>query len=100
MSSSESSKSRKLSREMLIRNFRAAAKGHGEYCPIKNELRVRKGRKVYRFTCGEYELRFAAPGREEVVLLLAPDAKVSEFRRCIADLTNSTNGMESGKKKH
>jgi hypothetical protein len=73
---------------MLIQNFRAAAEGRGEYCPIKNELRIRKGREVYRFTCGEFELRFAAPGREEVVFILAPDAKVHEFTRCFTDLTD------------
>ena len=74
---------------MVIQNFRTAAKGHGTYCPIKNELRVRKGRKVYRFTCGEYELRFAAPGQPEVVFSVAPDVKVLEFRRCITELTGS-----------
>ena len=75
---------------MLIqKNFRAAAKGHGEYCADKNELRVRMGRKIYRFTCGECELRFAAPARPEVVILFAPDVTVREFRRCIAELIDS-----------
>lgn len=74
---------------MLIQNFHTAAKGHGEYCPVKNELRIRKGGKLYRFTCGECELRFTAPGREEVVFPFASDAKVSEFKRCITYLSRN-----------
>lgn len=69
---------------MLIRNFRAAVKEQGKYCPIKNELRVRKGRKVYRFTCEESKLRFAAPGREEVVIHISLDATVRELKRGIS----------------
>lgn len=61
----------------------------GEYCPTKDELRVRKGRKVYRFTCGESELRFAAPGREEVVEYIATDATVRELRQAFAFLIES-----------
>lgn len=72
-----------ISCEMILQNFRAAAIGHGEYCPVKNELRVRKGRKIYRFTCGEGELRFKASGRDEVVFPIAPDATVRELRKCI-----------------
>jgi hypothetical protein len=74
---------------MLIQNFRTAAKGHGKYCPTKNELRVRKGRKVYRFTCTEYEIRFAAPARPEVVITIAPDATVPELRRAIPSIIDS-----------
>lgn len=77
------------SSNMLIQSFRKASRGMGEYCPIKNELRVRKGRKVYRFTCGEGELRFAAPGHEEVVEYISPDATVRELRRGIASLVES-----------
>lgn len=68
---------------MLIQNLRTAAIGYGKYCPAKNELQVRKGRKVYRFTCTECELRFTAPGRTEVVILIAPDTTVRELRRSI-----------------
>ena len=71
---------------MIFKRFREAAKGHGKYCPVKNELLVRKGRQFYRFTCGESELRFTAPGCEEVVLPFAPDVEVREFRRSIAGL--------------
>jgi hypothetical protein len=69
---------------MLIQNFRSAATGHGKYCPTKNELLIRKGGSVYRFTCKECEIRFAAPARPEVVLDIAPDATVHELRRGIA----------------
>lgn len=74
---------------MMLQEFRAVAKGLGEYCAVKNELRVRKGRKIYRFTCGEGELRFKAPARPEIVLPFAPDATASEFRRSIAELIDS-----------
>jgi len=74
---------------MLKQVFRKASRGLGEFCPTKNELRVRKGRKVYRFTCGECELRFASPGREEVVFHIAPDATALELRRGIASLIES-----------
>lgn len=72
--------------DLLTQSFRKASRGLGEYCPVKNELRVRKGRKVYRFTIGEGELRFAAPGHEEIVIHIAPDATVPELRRGIASL--------------
>jgi hypothetical protein len=74
---------------MIFQKFRTAAKGYGEYCPVKNELRVRKGGKTYRVTCGKGELRFAAPDRPEVVFPFAPDVSVREFRRCIAELIDS-----------
>lgn len=74
---------------MLIHNFRIAAKGKGEYCPVKNELRVRRGRKVYRFTCGEFELRFATPSREVLVTHISPDATVRELRRGISSIIDS-----------
>lgn len=69
---------------MLIQNFRSAAIGHGNYCPNKNELEVCRGKRVYRFTCTECEIRFAAPARSEVVLDIAPDATVRELRRGIS----------------
>lgn len=72
--------------DMLLLSFRTASRGIGEYCPVNNELRVRKGRKVYRFTCGDGELRFAASGQEECVIHTAPDATVPELRRGIASL--------------
>ena len=71
---------------MLMQNFSIAAKGHGKYCPVKNELRVRRGRKVYRFTCGEYELRISSSAKPEVALPIAPDATVSEFRNSFSSL--------------
>ena len=80
---------RKFSGKMLIQNFRTAAKGLGQYCPDRNELRVRKGRKLYRFTCEECELRFAVSARPEVVLLVAPDTTVRELRCWITGLINS-----------
>jgi hypothetical protein len=71
---------------MLIHNFRAAVKKQGKYCPVKNELRVRKGKKVYRFTCAERELRFAAPACAEVVICISHDATVGELRRGISSI--------------
>lgn len=69
---------------MANRNFRAAAQGFGKYCPVKNELRIRKGGKTYRFICGEQELRVLATGKPEIVIPIASDAKVCEFQRTIA----------------
>jgi hypothetical protein len=74
---------------MLFKKFSVAAKGHGKYCPVKNELRVRRGRKTYRFFCGECELRFAATGRPEVVFPVSPDATVRELRRGISSIIDS-----------
>jgi hypothetical protein len=71
---------------MILQNFRAAAMGLGRYCPKKNELRVCRGRRTYRFTCGEQEIRIAATGQPEVVIPLAPDATVEEFKQSIAVL--------------
>ena len=71
---------------MIIQKFRTATRGLGEYCEVKNELRVRKGRKLYRFTCMEDKLQFAVTGRPNVAIPLAPDATVDEFRRSIASL--------------
>ena len=67
-------------RKMLIQTFRTAAKGRGKYCPVKNELSIRKGRKVFRFICGEGELRVAVSGQPEVVFPVAHDATVRELR--------------------
>lgn len=71
---------------MLSKKFRQAARSHGEYWPVKNELRVRSGSKIYRFICRESRLRFAAPGQQEVKLYIAPDATVRELRRAIAGI--------------
>jgi hypothetical protein len=60
--------------------------------PVKNELRVRRGRKVYRFTCKEGELRFAASARTEVVFHLAPDATVLEMRRSFSSMIDLHEG--------
>ncbi len=73
----------------LFENFRAASEGLGKHCALRNELRIRKGRRLYLFTCGECELRLVVSGRADVSFLLAPDTTVSEFRRCIAALTAS-----------
>jgi hypothetical protein len=75
--------------KMFIQNFRAASEGLGKFCQTKNELRIRKGRKLHLFTCREYELRFVAPGQTEVVILLASDATAHEFRRSITNLIAS-----------
>lgn len=71
---------------MIIQTFRTATRDLGDYCPIKNELRVVKGRKLYRFACTEHEMRFAATGRPGLVIPLAPDATVKEFRQSIVSL--------------
>lgn len=71
---------------MIIQKFRTATRDLGEYCDLTNELRVRKGRKLFRFTCMEDELRFATTGRPNLAIPVAPDATVDEFRRSIASL--------------
>ena len=82
--------------EMLTQAFRNACRGYGTYCPNKNELRIRKRRMVYRFRCGESELRFVAPGREELLIHIAPDATALEFKRCFDYLIEShqTNDLQ------
>lgn len=94
-----SSEKNRSSCEMSTQIFRNACKGYGTYCPNKNELRVHKHRKVYRFTFGKCELRFVAPGCKEVVIHLAPDATALEFRRCFDYLIDShqTLGQEREK---
>jgi len=84
------------SSEMISQRFRVAVKGHGKYCPIKNELFVRKGRKTCRIVCGVAVLRFTASGCSELLIPFAPDVKVREFRQCIAWLTDSRNGKDFG----
>jgi hypothetical protein len=74
---------------MLIQTFIAAAKGYGKYCPVRIELLVRRGGKVYRFTCGESDLRFAASGQPEVVFPVAPDATVRELRSAFSSILDS-----------
>jgi hypothetical protein len=66
---------------MLFQNFRLAAEGQGEYCPLKNEIRIRKGGKVFRFVCEEDEILFTAPDRPEIAIPIALDATASELRR-------------------
>jgi hypothetical protein len=75
--------------KMLSQIFRNACEEYGTYCPNKNELRILKHRKAYRFTCGESELRFVAPGREQIVILVAPDVTTYEFKRCFTYLIDS-----------
>jgi hypothetical protein len=79
-----------LSRTMLTDNFRKAAKGHGTYCPVKNELQVRKGRKIHHFRCGEHTLLHTPPARQEITLLVASDATAPELRHCFDIVINST----------
>jgi hypothetical protein len=74
---------------MLLDHFRNAAEGLGEYCPIKNELRVYKGNKVFRFTYGKGELRFAAPDQPEFVIPVSPDATAYELKRGMSLLLDS-----------
>jgi len=69
--------------------FRTAAESFGGYCPVKNELRVRKGRKTYRFTLGRGVIHCEAPDLPEVVCPFSPDVTVGEFKRFIASLTNA-----------
>lgn len=90
--------SRISSVSMVIQNFRTAAEGQGKYCPMKNELRVRKQGKVFRFTCGAHELRFASPGYPEVIFSLASDATVDELRRCITELPATSEQHGQGTK--
>ena len=71
---------------MLSKKFSVAAKTHEKYCPVKNELRVRRDRKIYRFFCGEDKLRFVANGFPEVVNFISSDATVPELWRGIASI--------------
>jgi len=79
---------------MLNQNFIAAAKDYGEYCPFRNELRVRRGRKVYRLTCGDAELRVAATGQPEVVLPIADNATVQELKCAFSLIVDSSETSE------
>jgi hypothetical protein len=81
---------------LLYHNFRKAAKGQGKYIPDRNELQVRKGRRLYRFICGHCEIRIVSTAHTEVVLPVAPDVTVRELRRCFAELTGAPNGMILG----
>lgn len=72
--------------EIVMQIFRQASIGYGKYCPIKNELRVRRGSKIYRITCEKCVLRFVAPESEEVVIPFASDITILEFKRSIAYL--------------
>ena len=74
----------------LYQNFREAAEAHGKYFPDRNELHVRKDGRIYRFICGDCEIRFTAPKRPEIVLPIAPDATVRELGRCIACLSGES----------
>lgn len=71
---------------MLTQKFRAATKMHGEYCPAKNELRVRRGRRVYRVTCEECTIRFKVSSFPDVIFDLAPDATDRELSRSIGTI--------------
>lgn len=48
--------------------------------------------------CDNSILRFTAPGCSEYLMPFSPDIKVREFRRAIAWLTDSKDGMDAGKK--
>ncbi|MBT8043805.1 MAG: hypothetical protein KJO79_02545 [Verrucomicrobiae bacterium] len=73
------------SSKLLRNNFRQAAKWRGKYCTEKNELRVLRGKDVYRFILRETSLYFAAPNEPEVELFVAADATVSELKRAIPE---------------
>ena len=81
---------------MLIKNFITAAKDYGNYCPVKNELRVRRGRRVYRVSCGESELRLVTSGRPEYVIAVAPDVTVRELRRTFSLIADSRQTQRGG----
>lgn len=74
---------------MLDQMFRNASEGFGIYCPDKNELRIRKRKRLYRFTCCKSELQFSAPGQNDVVIYLASDATTDELKRCFTYLIDS-----------
>jgi hypothetical protein len=63
-----------------------AAKGIGTYCPVKNELLVRNGRKTRRFVCENHEIRVVTPAGEESVFYCAPDATTRELKRFFAEM--------------
>jgi hypothetical protein len=71
---------------MSLENFRAAAKGLGQYDPANNELLVSEGGEIHRFSCGKGLFRHTPPSRSEIVIPIAPDATVQEFRRSFAML--------------
>lgn len=71
---------------MVQQRFRTATQGLGRFHSTRNELRIRKGSKLYLFACMEHELRFEVTGRAALVIPLAPDATVNELRRSIASL--------------
>lgn len=87
---SEKAGNLKFFRSDLMQNFRTAAKGQGEYCPIKNELRICRGNKIYRFTCrGEDGLCFTPPDEPEIVIALSADATVRELKLGIPYIIDS-----------
>jgi hypothetical protein len=65
----------------LIKNFRAASIGLGEYCPKKNELRVDNGEGTYRFACVGNEIIISSHTLPAVHTLVSSDATVSELQR-------------------
>ncbi|OYV04932.1 MAG: hypothetical protein CFE26_14245 [Verrucomicrobiales bacterium VVV1] len=78
-----------LLKVIILQRFRTASQGLGRFYPAGDELRIRKGSKLFRFICMENELRFMATGQPMVVIPLAPDATVDEFRQSIASLIRS-----------
>lgn len=68
---------------MNIQNFRTAVKRLGNYCPDNNELRVHKGRKIYRFTCSQHELRVSASAQPKMIFRVAPYPMVHELKNAI-----------------
>lgn len=59
---------------------------NGKYCPAKNELLVRNGRKIQRFVCGNHEIRVVAPAKEEAVYYCAPDATARELQKFFTEM--------------
>jgi hypothetical protein len=74
---------------MLAQPLQAAAKEFGKYCPVKNELLVREGRKTHRFIFGDGQIRVVFPAGQESVLYVSTDITVRELKQFIARMTAS-----------
>ena len=77
---------------MLAQPLKKAAEEFGKYCPERNELLVRKGRKTHRLIFGKSDVRIVSPAKPEVVIYFAPDITVRELKNLITFMTAS---MES-----
>ena len=75
---------------MLAQSLQEAAGKFGKFCPVKNELVVRKGRKTHRFIFGDGELRVVFPDGQEILNYFAADMKASDLKPFIARMSAST----------